>query len=78
MTPDWQTVKAADVRVGDRLRTKFGAELTVTRIDAAFFGRADMLAFVEDSDVQWLKAPARHDADVEIQRMTHTTHEEEM
>jgi hypothetical protein len=41
-------------------------ELTVTRIDEGFFGRPEMLAFVEDSDDQWFKMPAPSDSDVEL------------
>jgi hypothetical protein len=59
------TVRASEVRVGDRLRTRTGTELTVTRIDEGFMGRAEMLAFVEDSQTQWLKMAARRDAEVE-------------
>jgi hypothetical protein len=59
------TIKATEVRVGDRLRTRTGAELTVTRIDEGFMGRPEMLAFVEDSQAQWLKMPAMRDAEVE-------------
>jgi hypothetical protein len=59
------TIKADEVRVGDRLRTRTGAELTVTRIDEGFMGRAEMLAFVEDSQLQWLKMPALRDAEIE-------------
>jgi hypothetical protein len=59
------TIRATEVRVGDRLRTRTGAELTVTRIDEAFMGREEMLAFVEDSATQWMKMPARRDAEVE-------------
>jgi len=61
-------IPAADVRIGDRLRTRLGAELTVTRIDPGFMDREGMLAFVEDSDEQWLKMPARLGADVELVR----------
>ena len=64
MTVAPATVKATEVRLGDRLRTRSGAELTVTRIDADFMGRADMLAFVEDSEEQWFKMPALRDSDV--------------
>jgi hypothetical protein len=59
------TIKATEVRVGDRLRTRTGAELTVTRIDERFMGRPGMLAFVEDSQAQWLKMPASRDGEVE-------------
>ena len=59
------TVKASEVRVGDRIRNR-DLELTVTRIDHPFLGRDEMLAFVEDSDVQWLKLPVALDGDVEL------------
>jgi hypothetical protein len=62
------SVKATEVQLGDRLRARSGAELTVTRIDEEFMGRADMLAFVEDSEEQWFKMPALRDGDVELVR----------
>jgi hypothetical protein len=62
------TVKATEVRLGDRVRARSGAELTVTRIDEGFLGRANMLAFVEDSEEQWFKMPALRDGDVELVR----------
>ncbi len=63
-----ETVKATEIRVGDRVRARSGAELTVTRIDEGFMGRTDMLAFVEDSEQQWFKMPAPTDGDVELVR----------
>jgi hypothetical protein len=60
------TVKATDVQIGDRLRTRTGLELTVTRIDHGLLGREDFLSFVEDSDEQWLKMPAQRNGDVEL------------
>jgi hypothetical protein len=60
------TVKASDVRIGDRVRTRTGLELTVTRIDHGLLGRPDFVSFVEDSDEQWLKMPAPRDGDVEL------------
>jgi hypothetical protein len=66
MTTAAGTVKASEVRRGDRVRARSGTELTVTRIDEGFMGRPDMLAFVEDSDEQWFKMPALRDADVEL------------
>ena len=62
------TVKATEVRLGDRVRTRSGAELTVTRIDEEFMGRANRLALVVDSEEQWLKMPALRDGDVELVR----------
>jgi hypothetical protein len=50
------------------VRVRSGAELTVTRIDEGFMGRANMLAFVEDSEEQWLKMPALLDGEVELVR----------
>jgi len=58
--------RQGDARLGDRLRARSGAELTVTRIDEGFMGRANMLAFVEDSEEQWFKMPALRDGDVEL------------
>jgi hypothetical protein len=68
MTVASVTVKATAVQLGDRLRARSGAELTVTRIDEEFMGRANMLAFVEDSEKQWFKMPALRDGDVELVR----------
>jgi hypothetical protein len=62
------TVRARDVRVGDRVIAADGTELTVTRIDAGMLGRSDLLAFVEDSDVRWIKLPRPPDAEVEVIR----------
>jgi hypothetical protein len=59
-------VPAAEVHIGDRLRSRDGTEMTVTRIDEGFLGRPEMLAFVEDSEAQWFKMPAPADAEVEL------------
>ena len=61
-------IKAADVRLGDRLRSRDGTELTVTRIDDGFLGRPEFLAFVEDSAEKWFKMPAPRDREVELVR----------
>lgn len=61
-------IPATEVRVGDRLRTRSGDELVVTRIDDAFLGRTDMLAFIEDTEHQWLKMPALRAGEVELIR----------
>ncbi len=60
-----RSVPATEVGVGDRI-SAHGLELTVTRIDRPFFGRDEMLAFVEDSEVQWLKIPMAVDAEVDV------------
>jgi hypothetical protein len=70
VTADRTTIPAADVRVGDRVLVPDGTELTVTRIDTGLLGRADLVAFVEDSDVRWLKLPRPAGAEVEVIRAT--------
>jgi hypothetical protein len=60
------TIKASEVKLGDRLVARSGTELTVTRIDDGFLGRPGMLAFIEDSDQQWFKMPAPSDGEVEL------------
>jgi hypothetical protein len=74
MTVAPATVKATEVRLGDRVRARSGVELTVTRIDEEFMGRADMVAFVEDSAEQWFKMPAPRDSDVELVRRDGAVH----
>ena len=68
MSGEATMIPASEVRVGDHLRTRSGIEITVTRIDDSFLGMPGMIAFVEDSDVQWLKMPARLDGEVELVR----------
>jgi len=58
-------IRADQVALGDRLRSRDGTELTVTRIDENFLG-SGMLAFVEDSEAQWFKMPAAADHEVEL------------
>jgi hypothetical protein len=62
----WQTLKAGDVRPGQRIRTQDGMELTATRIERPFFGMDNMLAFIEDTPERWFKRPAPVDGDVEV------------
>jgi hypothetical protein len=62
----WRAAKGADVRPGDHVRTEDGTELTVTRVEEAFFGRDNMIAFIEDTPERWFKRPVMVDSDVEI------------
>jgi glutathione peroxidase len=64
----WETVPAAEVRPGDRVRPREGVELTATRIERSFLGRDEMLALIESSAQGWLKVPVMADASVEVQR----------
>jgi glutathione peroxidase len=61
-----KTIKAGEVKVGDRLQTPSGDELLVTRIDDSLMGSGDYLAFVEDSPARWLKMPMPRDAEVQV------------
>jgi hypothetical protein len=38
----------------------------VSRIEEAFMGNEEMLAFIEDTPERWYKRPSRKDADLEI------------
>jgi hypothetical protein len=62
----WRPAKGSDVRPGDRVRTADGSELTATRVEPGFFGRANMVALIEDTPERWFKRPITVDADVEI------------
>jgi hypothetical protein len=67
-SPARSTVRASEVRLGDRLRAPTGEDMTVTRIDTRFFGRPEFIAFVEDSEERWLKLPVPADGEVEVVR----------
>ena len=66
MSDEWQTRKASEVLVGQRVRTPDGAELIATRIERPFLGMDVMLAFIESTDERWFKRPVPLDADVEV------------
>ena len=59
-------VPAEEVRVGDRVRGADGSELTVTRIDHGLLGMDEYIAFVEDSDEQWLKLTGRRGGEIDV------------
>jgi glutathione peroxidase len=65
---EWETVPAAQVRPGDRVRPHQGIELTATRVERSFMGRDEMLALIESSPGGWLKVPVMSDASVKVQR----------
>jgi hypothetical protein len=66
MSSDQKTVTADEVKPGDRIRHPSGTEMTVSRIEASFFGRPEMLAFIEDTPERWLKAPVPKSAEVTV------------
>ena len=70
MSDTWRTVKAQDVKAGDTVRTQSGDVLIVSRVEAPFLGRPDMVAFIEDTPDRWFKQPMASDTDVEIRAAT--------
>ncbi len=64
--PATRTVKAAEVKVGDRVLAPDGTALLVNRIDEAMMGRDGLLAFVEDSLARWAKLPTASGAEVQV------------
>ena len=59
------TVKATEVKVGDRIDVR-GMQLLVTRIDENFLGRDNMRCMVESTDERWACVPLPHDMDVDV------------
>jgi hypothetical protein len=70
MSDTWKTVKAQDVKAGDTVRTQSGDVVLVSRVEASFMGRSNMLAFIEDTPDRWFKQPMMSDSDVEIRTAT--------
>jgi hypothetical protein len=70
MPDTWKTVKALEVKPGDTVRTQSGEVLIVSRVEAPFFGRSNMVAFIEDTPDRWFKQPMQSDSDVEIRATT--------
>ncbi len=67
VAPRWEQTTAGQLEVGDRARVR-DTEITVSRIEHDFLGRAGMLAFIEDTPERWLKVPIKPDAEVEVLR----------
>jgi hypothetical protein len=70
MTDSWTSAPVADVRPGDRVRLASGAEMLVSRIEPRFFGRDNMVAFIEDTPERWFKQPVQSAAEIQILRAT--------
>ena len=66
MADTWKTVKAEQVKMGDAVRTQSGDVVMVSRIEQAFMGLPNMLAFIEDTPDRWFKQPMMADAEVEV------------
>jgi len=65
MTEGWKKVPASAVQEGDRVRVA-GDEFVVSSIEAPFFGRAELIAFIEDSPERWFKRPVPTESEVEV------------
>jgi hypothetical protein len=70
MSESWKVARASDVCVGDVVRISQGDVVYVSKIETSFLGRANMLAFIEDTPQRWYKRPAAADSEVEIQTST--------
>jgi hypothetical protein len=57
MTESWATMRAADVRPGDRVRLASGQEILVSRIEPNFMGMDAVVALIEDTPTRWFKQP---------------------
>lgn len=63
---DWKTIKAAEIKVGDKVKLQTGDEFEVARIEAPFLGRDNMAAFIEDTPTRWHSYPMPLEMDVEV------------
>jgi hypothetical protein len=70
MADSWISAPVADVQPGDRVRLASGAEMLVSRIEPRFFGRDNMVAFIEDTPERWHKQPVPVTAELQILRVT--------
>lgn len=70
MTESWITTPVTGVRPGDRVRLASGQVVLVSRIEASFLGRENMVAFIEDTPDRWFKQPVQLAAEVEVLRAT--------
>jgi glutathione peroxidase len=64
--PATRTVKASEVKVGDRVLDRGGNALLVSRIEEGMLGQDGLVAFIEDSPARWAKLPTSGDAEVEV------------
>lgn len=68
MATAWEKVTAEEVRPGDEVRLESGQQLVVTRIEQAFMGMPQMLAFIQDTQDGWYKQPLPASTPVESRR----------
>ena len=68
MSDAWSSVSVGEVAPGDHVRVYGAIELDVTRIDAPFLGRDEMVLLVESTDERWACAPVPTSSEVEVRR----------
>lgn len=68
MSGHWAPVPVGEVSPGDHVRVYGAVELDVTRIDAPFLGREEMVLLVESTDQRWACAPVSTSMEVEVRR----------
>jgi hypothetical protein len=66
MAEQWNKGVASDVQAGDQIRLESGRRLVVSRIEEAFMGRPEMVAFIQDTSEGWFKQPMRDSTPVEV------------
>jgi hypothetical protein len=64
----WTTMPAGTVRRGDVVKLGSGTELAVTRVEAPFLGRDDLVCLIEDSATRWLATAMAPSAEVTVRR----------
>jgi len=65
MPATWTSVPVSEIQPGAIVRLRNGMELQVSRVEQAFLGRPNMVAFIEDTSRRWYKAPMPVDATIE-------------
>jgi len=64
----WTRIGVDDVRPGDFVRLRSGAEFLVARVDSPFLGIDTMVCFIEDTPDRWHAYPAGRADEVEVRQ----------
>jgi hypothetical protein len=66
MAENWKSTPVTEVRAGDEIRLQSGRRLVVSRVEEAFMGRPEMIAFIQDTPDEWFKQPVPGSMSVEV------------
>jgi hypothetical protein len=66
MAEHWKSIPANEVKAGDQIRLASGRSLIVSRIESAFMGIPEMIAFIQDTPDEWFKQPMPQSNSVEV------------